>query len=115
VTSADLPLKGLPTLLRAVAKLVTADSTVGQLLGAKPLRAEKTWNAGLGFVFTPAPSLSVTLDGYYIRIKNRIERTGRLFGTGISAILVSCTWLMSGRPESWGAVALFRSDSSRAR
>lgn len=70
-----------------VAKLVTADSRVGQLLGARPLKAEETWNAGLGFVFTPAPSLSITLDGYYIRIKDRIERTGRLFGPGISAIL----------------------------
>lgn len=80
---------GQTELRPTVAKLVTADSTVGQLLGAKPLKAEKTWNAGLGFVFTPAPSLSVTLDGYYIRIKNRIERTGRLFGTGISAILAA--------------------------
>ncbi|UZW57748.1 TonB-dependent receptor [Sphingobium sp. JS3065] len=80
---------GQTELRPTVAKLVTADSTVGQLLGARPLKAEKTWNAGLGFVFTPAPSLSVTLDGYYIRIKNRIERTGRLFGPGISAILAA--------------------------
>ncbi|PJG46142.1 hypothetical protein CAF53_18205 [Sphingobium sp. LB126] len=80
---------GQTELRPTVAKLVTADSAVGQLLGAKPLKAEKTWNAGLGFVFTPAPFLSVTLDGYYIRIKNRIERTGRLFGPGISAILAT--------------------------
>lgn len=80
---------GQTELRPTVAKLVTADSTVGQLLGAKPLKAEKTWNAGLGLVFTPAPALSVTLDGYYIRIRNRIERTGRLFGPGISAILAA--------------------------
>lgn len=80
---------GQTELRPTVAKLVTADSTVGQLLGAKPLKAEKTWNAGLGLVFTPAPALSITLDGYYIRIKDRIERTGRLFGTGISAILAA--------------------------
>lgn len=80
---------GQTELRPTVAKLVTADSTVGQLLGAKPLKAEKTWNAGLGLVFTPAPSLSITLDGYYIRIKNRVERTGRLFGPGISAILAA--------------------------
>ncbi|WP_242126298.1 TonB-dependent receptor [Sphingobium sp. Sx8-8] len=83
------PATGVTELRPTVAKLVTADSTVGQLLGAKPLKAEKTWNAGLGLVFTPAPSLSVTLDGYYIRIRNRIERTGRLFGTGISSILAA--------------------------
>lgn len=80
---------GQTELRPTVAKLVTADSTVGQLLGAKPLKAEKTWNAGLGVVFTPLPSLSITLDGYYIRINDRIERTGRLFGTGISAILAA--------------------------
>jgi iron complex outermembrane receptor protein len=80
---------GQTELRPTVAKLVTAESTVGQLLGAKPLRAEKTWNAGLGLVFTPAPSLSITLDGYYIRIKDRVERTGRLFGTGISTILAA--------------------------
>lgn len=72
-----------------VSKLVTADSTVGRLLGAKPLKAEKTWNAGLGLVLTPTPSLSITIDGYYISIKNRIERTGRLFGVGISSILAA--------------------------
>ncbi|WP_336973608.1 TonB-dependent receptor plug domain-containing protein [Sphingobium aromaticiconvertens] len=80
---------GQTELRPTVAKLVTADSTVGQLLGAKPLKAEKTWNAGLGLVFTPAPSLSITLDGYYIRIKDRVERTGRLFGTGVSTILAA--------------------------
>ncbi|MDI1295394.1 MAG: TonB-dependent receptor, partial [bacterium] len=78
---------GQTELRPTVAKLVTAESTVGQLLGAKPLKAEKSWNAGLGIVATPAPGLSITLDGYYIRIKNRIARTGRLFGPGISAIL----------------------------
>jgi len=80
---------GQTELRPTVAKLVTADSNVGQLLGAKPLKAEKTWNAGLGIVFTPLPALSITLDGYYIKIKDRIERTGRLFGTGISAILAA--------------------------
>lgn len=81
------PTTGQTEVRPAVSKLVTADSAVGRLLGATPLKAEKTWNAGLGLVFTPAPALSVTLDGYYIRIKNRIERTGRLFGPGISAVL----------------------------
>lgn len=80
---------GQTELRPTVAKLVTADSAVGQLLGAKPLKAEKTWNAGLGLVFAPTSALSVTLDGYYIRIRNRIERTGRLFGPGISAILAA--------------------------
>jgi len=80
---------GLTELRPTVAKLVTADSTVGQLLGAKPLKAEKSWNAGLGVVATPFQGFSLTLDGYYIRIKNRVARTGRLFGPGITAILTA--------------------------
>lgn len=83
------PATGLTELRPTVAKLVTADSQVGQLLGAKPLKAEKTLNAGLGFVLTPLPALSVTFDGYYIKIKDRVERTGRLFGPGITAILAA--------------------------
>lgn len=80
---------GQTELRPTVAKLVTADSTVGRLLGAKPLQAEKTWNAGVGLVFTPARALSISLDGYFTRINDRIARTGRLFGTGISAILAA--------------------------
>lgn len=83
------PDTGQTELRPTVAKLVTADSTIGRLLGAKPLKAEKSWNAGLGVVATPVRGLSITLDGYYINIKNRIARTGRLFGTGISSILAA--------------------------
>jgi iron complex outermembrane receptor protein len=78
---------GLTEATPTVAKLVTPDSAVGALLGAQHLKAEKSWNAGLGFVLTPTPSLNITVDGYYIKIKNRIERSGRLFGTGITSIL----------------------------
>lgn len=83
------PATGVTESRPTVAKLVTADSAIGQLLGAQPLKAEKSWNAGLGIVATPARGLSITVDGYYIRIRNRIERTGRLFGPGITAILTA--------------------------
>lgn len=81
------PATGRTETTATVAKLVTPDSEVGALLGAKPLKSERSWNAGAGLVLTPAPNLSVTADGYYIKIKNRIERSGRLFGAGITAIL----------------------------
>ncbi|MCW1383550.1 TonB-dependent receptor [Novosphingobium sp. KCTC 2891] len=81
------PTTGLTEAQPTVAKLVTPDSLVGKLLGAQHLKAEKSWNAGLGFVFTPNRAINVTVDGYYINIKNRIERSGRLFGSGITAIL----------------------------
>jgi iron complex outermembrane receptor protein len=83
------PATGRTETTATVAKLVTPDSEVGALLGAKPLKSERSWNAGAGFVLTPAPNLSLTADGYYIKIKNRIERSGRLYGSGITAILMA--------------------------
>ncbi|TCM14203.1 iron complex outermembrane receptor protein [Novosphingobium sp. PhB165] len=81
------PVSGLTELTPTVAKLVTPDSAIGALFGAKPLKSERSWNAGAGVVITPVSNLSVTADGYYIKIKNRIARTGRLYGTGITALL----------------------------
>ncbi|PTQ10173.1 TonB-dependent receptor [Sphingomonas oleivorans] len=83
------PETGQTELRPTVAKLVTADSPIGRLLGAEPLKAEKSWNAGLGIVLRPAPRLNITLDGYYMAIRNRIARTGRLFGPGVTAILAA--------------------------
>lgn len=81
------PATGRTEVTATVAKLVTPDSALGALLGAKPLKSERSWNAGAGFVITPGSNISITADGYYIKIKNRIERSGRLFGSGITAIL----------------------------
>lgn len=47
-------------------------SAIAQYYGATALKPEKSTNYGLGFVFTPMPSLTVTLDGYWIKIKDRI-------------------------------------------
>jgi len=85
--TAVVSINGVSTVLPTVAKLVNANSALGRALGAQPLRAERTLNAGLGLVFAPQPNLSVTVDGYWIRIHNRIARSGRLYGTGVDAIL----------------------------
>jgi len=81
------PQTGLTEAVPTVAKLVTPDSRLGALLGARHLKAERSWNAGLGFVVNPSRAFNLTVDGYYIKIKDRIERTGRLYGSGITAIL----------------------------
>lgn len=47
-------------------------SLISQYYGATALKPEKSTNYGLGFVFTPMPSLTFTLDGYWIKIKDRI-------------------------------------------
>ncbi|MET0241171.1 MAG: TonB-dependent receptor [Sphingobium sp.] len=88
------PLTGRNESQPSVAKLVSPTSTVGQLLGAQPLKSEHSWNAGLGVVLQPFSRANITVDGYYIKIKDRIARTSRLSGTGVTAILVA-----NGLPE----------------
>ena len=47
-------------------------SAVAQYYGGKPLKAEKSTNFGLGFVFKPTPTMSLTVDGYSIKVRDRI-------------------------------------------
>ena len=47
-------------------------STVAQYYGSKPLKAAKANNFGAGLVLKPANGLTVTIDGYNIKVKDRI-------------------------------------------
>ena len=49
---------------------VTSD--IAQYYGATSLNPEKSVNFGGGIVITPADKLSITLDGYTVKVKNRI-------------------------------------------
>ncbi|MFW1799464.1 TonB-dependent receptor plug domain-containing protein [Acinetobacter nematophilus] len=55
-----------------------SSSQVAQLLGAEDLKAEKSKNYSLGFVFTPTPNLYVTLDAYQIDIDDRISLSSNI-------------------------------------
>jgi iron complex outermembrane receptor protein len=72
-----------------VAKLARNDSQVARLLGAQDLKPEESWNLGLGVVLRPASNVNLTIDAYHIVIKDRIVRTGRLFGPSVTPILVA--------------------------
>ena len=48
--------------------------------GFGALRPEKSFNLSGGVVLRPAPRLVVTLDGYFIRIKDRIVSSGSITG-----------------------------------
>ena len=48
--------------------------------GFKPLKPEKSLNLSAGIVLRPIPRLVVTLDGYYIRIRDRIVSSGSIQG-----------------------------------
>ncbi len=49
---------------------VTSD--IAQYYGASSLSPEKSVNLGAGIVLTPADRLTITLDGYTVKVKNRI-------------------------------------------
>ena len=48
------------------------DNPASRLLGSKPLKEEKSVNASAGVAVTPVNNLTLTLDVYDIRIKDRI-------------------------------------------
>lgn len=48
--------------------------------GFGALKPEESLNISVGTVVRPAPRLIVTLDGYYIRIKDRIVSSGTIIG-----------------------------------
>jgi len=47
-------------------------SAIAQYYNATPLKPEESTNYGLGFVLTPLPDLTITVDGYWIKITDRI-------------------------------------------
>jgi len=59
-------------------------STGALAAGFGPLKPEKSKNLSAGFVLRPVPKLVVTLDGYYIKIKDRIVSSGTITGQNAS-------------------------------
>jgi iron complex outermembrane receptor protein len=54
-------------------------SVAGALLGFPALKPEKSTNFSGGIVLRPIPKLAITIDGYYIKIKDRIALTAPLY------------------------------------
>jgi len=47
-------------------------SAIAQYFGAKSLKPEKSTNYGLGFIYKPDSAFTLTVDGYVVKVKNRI-------------------------------------------
>jgi len=63
------------------ATLQLAPSSPGSLTaGFGALKPEKSVNLSAGIVFRPIPRLVITLDGYYMKIKDRIVSSGTITG-----------------------------------
>ena len=60
---------------------------VARLLGAVPLKAEKSTNVSVGFAAEPIPSLALTVDYYRIEIDDRIVFSENFTGASVAALL----------------------------
>ncbi len=59
-----------------------ANSAAAKLLGFANLRPEKSTNYSIGTVIRPAERLTITLDAYQVKIRDRILGTGSIYGSG---------------------------------
>lgn len=58
-------------------QLVRNESDVTKALRVPELKQETSEQANVGFVFTPLKDLKIAVDGYYIKVKDRIILTGQ--------------------------------------
>ncbi|WP_418647880.1 TonB-dependent receptor plug domain-containing protein [Thauera butanivorans] len=59
------------------------------VFGAKPLDPEKSDSFSLGFVLTPDTDTSLTVDAYYLKIKDQVIITDALRGDGVTSAFTS--------------------------
>ncbi|MHA4869285.1 TonB-dependent receptor plug domain-containing protein [Duganella sp. PWIR1] len=69
------------------ASLLPASDPLARAFGAQALKPEKSTNLSLGLAWKPARNTSFTLDGYRIKIKDRITRTSDLQSDAATAYL----------------------------
>ena len=73
----------------SLSKLLRNDSALARQFGARDLDPEKSVNFGIGLVLKPADNINITLDGYQVKVKDRIIRTGYMFGPAFAPPLVA--------------------------
>ncbi|WP_426702223.1 TonB-dependent receptor plug domain-containing protein [Rhodanobacter sp. Col0626] len=64
--------------------LLPVSSPVARLLGAEPLKPEKSHNYTVGAVWSPTDALTLSIDAYQIAIDDRIVLSGSIATTGAS-------------------------------
>ncbi|HYK44706.1 MAG TPA: TonB-dependent receptor [Parafilimonas sp.] len=62
-------------------KIAPNYSDLAKAAGIPNLTQEKSVTASLGFAFTPTKELTITVDGYYVKIKDRVVLSGQFDAT----------------------------------
>ena len=83
---------------RAAFVQLAPNSPGARLVGIDGLKPEESTNLSAGIVLNPAPGLTVTLDAYQIKIRDRIVGSGALYGSGgaINSPAVTAAILANG-------------------
>jgi iron complex outermembrane receptor protein len=63
------------------------DHPASVALGAEPLKDETSVNVSGGLAFSPSDAVTFTLDGFYIKVNDRIMLTNELSGDDVEEIL----------------------------
>ncbi|MDR3712009.1 MAG: TonB-dependent receptor [Puia sp.] len=82
---------GTPTLV----KIAPNYSPITRAAGIPDLKQEKSVNASLGFSWKPAPQWTVTVDGYLVKITNRVVLSGQFQASDASLDPVLTSTLQS--------------------
>lgn len=61
----------------AEVKIAPNYSPITKAAGIPELKQEKSVNASIGFTWKPTPALGITIDGYWVRIKDRVVLSGQ--------------------------------------
>lgn len=72
---ADISTSGIGIVKKGI---FTTDSKAAEVLGFDKLKQETSVNGSLGFTLKPARGLFITIDGYWIGVKDRIVITGNI-------------------------------------
>jgi iron complex outermembrane receptor protein len=64
----------------SISGVLPSNSASAKALGFGGLGPEKSTNYSLGFVFNPLPRLTITVDGYWIELRNRIVISSSFYG-----------------------------------
>ena len=75
---------GINVSVSSLSGVFPPNSAGAQALGISNLKAEKSTNFSAGLVLHPIPRMTVTVDGYSIRIRNRIVNSSSFYGASSS-------------------------------
>ncbi|MEO5569529.1 MAG: TonB-dependent receptor [Bacteroidia bacterium] len=65
----------------AEVKIAPNYSPITQAAGIPELKQEKALNAGAGFTYSPIKNFNITIDGYWVQVKDRVVLSGQFDGT----------------------------------